>query len=210
MLGARRSTAATVLSVAAATIAGCSSPAGSSNGPAAAAVAVPAGPPAVQISPPAGSDEVRLDTPVVVQAANGTITDLVARSQAGPLAGTFDPGRRTWTSAALAGGTVYAVHAVVAGTDGRRATAAAFLRTLTPARELTYAVNPEDGELVGVGTPITLHFDAPVTDRASVQRRLRVTNDHVGPDAAGRGRRRLALVHRQRRPVPAARTVACQ
>ena len=129
--------------------------------------------------------------------------------QAGPLTGMFDPGRRTWTSSALAGGTVYAVDAVATGADGRRATAAAFLRTLTPARALTYAVNPEDGELVGVGTPITVHFDVPVTDRASVQRRLRVTNDHVGADGPGRpGRRRLALVHGQRRPVPPAHALA--
>ncbi len=184
MLGARRSMAVSVLSVAAATIAGCSSPAGSSQGPAPVDAAVPAGPPSVQISPPGGSDGVRLDTSVVVRAANGTITDLVARSQAGPLAGTFDPGRRTWTSVALTGGTAYAVSAVVTGGYGRRATSAAFLRTLTPARELTYSVNPEDGELVGVGTPITVHFDVPVTDRASVQRRLRVTNDHVSQAAA--------------------------
>ena len=180
MQGMRRITA-TVAIVTAVMLAACSSPAGSSGQSARAAAVAPTGPPAVRISPANFSDGVRLDTPVVVQATNATITDLSARSPAGPLAGDFDPDRHTWTSRALAGGTIYLVDAVVNGVGGQRATAAALLRTLTPARELTYGVNPNDGEVVGVGAPITVHFDVPVTDRASVQRRLHVATDKADP-----------------------------
>lgn len=144
--------------------------------------AAPAGPPGVHISPVSGSVGVRLDTPVVVRATNATIIDITARSLAGPLPGTFHADRRVWASTALAGGTAYAVTAVATGANGRRVSAAVVLRTLTPARELSYAVNPDNAEAVGVGAPVTVRFDVPVTERASVQRRLHVANDHVATD----------------------------
>ena len=49
-------------------------------------------------------------------------------------------------------------------------------RTVAPEQTLEIAsIRPTDGQTVGVAMPISITFDAPVTDRAAVERRVSVT-----------------------------------
>lgn len=147
----------------------CSTPAASAGRPSAVDAA---GPPEVQISPANGSGNVRPDRPVVVRAVHGVFDEVTARSRAGALAGTFDATRQTWTSTLLTPDTMYLIHATATGGHGASAAANSLFGTLTPARMLSFSVSPAGGSTVGVGTSITVRFDAPVSDRAAVQRRL--------------------------------------
>src|SRR4029450_10640811 len=59
---------------------------------------------------------------------------------------------------------------------GSRARTQTTFTTLAPRAELRAAIMPLDGETVGVGLPIGVWFNEPVTDRAAVERRLQVTS----------------------------------
>src|SRR4029450_2164119 len=59
---------------------------------------------------------------------------------------------------------------------GSRARTQTTFTTLAPRAELRAAIMPLDGETAGVGLPIGVWFNQPVTDRAAVERRLQVTS----------------------------------
>ncbi len=112
-----------------------------------------------------------------------TVTRGASKSQdttAGVLAGQLSADGRTWTSTGgLFADTQYQVSAAtsaVNGVSGTTTVAAAFT-TANPEKSFKASWEPVAGQTVGIGTPITLTFSAPVSDRAAVQRRLVVTTD---------------------------------
>ncbi|MFF5207517.1 Ig-like domain-containing protein [Streptosporangium sp. NPDC000396] len=129
--------------------------------------------PVIKISPAEGSASVRPDKKVVVTAANGELEQVVVESGGKPLEGTFDASRTKWVSKApLKPSSAYTVSArAVGGT-----TASSSFKTLKPKVELAVAdVTPAvKGEKVGVGAPIIVTFNQPVTEKASVERALEV------------------------------------
>lgn len=133
----------------------------------------------VDVTPADGARAVRLDAPVTVR-SNGPPLDTVSVSgPAGhPLAGSFTADRTSWVSSApLAPAARYQVAARTApGPGGTRAAASrtSAFTTLTPATSLKVSWEPVDGQVVGIGAPVTMQFTAPVPDRTAVQRRLLV------------------------------------
>ena len=127
------------------------------------------------ISP--GARNVAITEPLVITASRGTLTTVTARGPGDePLAGTLSPDRTRWTSAPLAFDSEYTATAAGVGTDGRPApNLTTTFRTVAPAHTLQVRyVRPTDGQQVGVGMPISIYFNRAVTDRAAVERRLRV------------------------------------
>ncbi|MFD0689273.1 L,D-transpeptidase [Actinomadura fibrosa] len=134
---------------------------------------------AVTITPANGTAQVRPDGTIEVKAGGGKLENVTVKGATGaPITGRMD-GRRKWRSTrTLVPGTSYTVTAQ-ARDGGKTRTVTSTFTTLKPERTLTVEdVTPSlAGEKVGVGMPIILRFNRPVTDRAAVERALKVTPD---------------------------------
>ncbi len=75
----------------------------------------------------------------------------------------------------MAPSATYAVDARALSHAGAAVTRSWNFTTLRPASVLRASIAPLDGEVVGVGMPVAVYFNRRVTDRAVVEKRLRVT-----------------------------------
>ncbi|WP_182875789.1 L,D-transpeptidase [Microbispora sp. H10670] len=130
----------------------------------------------ISVTPLDGSGELPPELPILVGAAGGTLTHVAVQAAGRPVEGVFSADRSQWRSARpMTPGTSYSVEATATGPDGPGSRTVRF--STKPAAK-TFAVttlvpNKEDtGLTVGVGMPIILTFDKPVTDRVSVERNL--------------------------------------
>jgi lipoprotein-anchoring transpeptidase ErfK/SrfK len=134
-------------------------------------------PPLLAASVADGARDVGVMAPLTVTVLRGTLGEVSASGADGKaLPGTFSTDRTSWTSQPLAFGTDYTLHATAKDTDGRDAAPLSTrFRTVDPTRTLdVLSVRPGDGDTVGVAMPISINFTRPVTDRASVERALRI------------------------------------
>ena len=158
-------------------VAGCTGGDGDAGpGPGGAAPGEPgprAAPATVAVSPAAGTAAVPPGEPVTVRADGGTLSRVAV---SGGIRGTMDAARTTWTSTdELRFGTRYTVTAEATDAGGRTTTATSAFTTATAARTVFPAVSPLTGTTVGVGMPIRVFFDNPVTDRATALARMKVS-----------------------------------
>jgi lipoprotein-anchoring transpeptidase ErfK/SrfK len=121
------------------------------------------------ISPEAGAVDVSPVAPIVVAAGAGR---LVAVHVTGPdgrpveTKATTSPTR--WQAdGMLSFDATYRVTATAVGPSGVAATATSTFSTVTPVSRVHATVWPDTGMSVGVGQPIVLHFDAPITSDAA-------------------------------------------
>ncbi|MGK5554184.1 Ig-like domain-containing protein [Actinomadura kijaniata] len=134
----------------------------------------------VSITPGNGTDKVKPDAPIEVRAGEGTLEGVTVQGKGVTVTGRLSPDKKSWRSdRTLAPGTSYTVTAQ-ARLDGKVNTVTSTFKTLKPAKTLTITdITPnQKGEEVGVGMPIFVRFNRPVTDRAAVERALKVTPDH--------------------------------
>ena len=80
-------------------------------------------------------------------------------------------------------GTTYTVKASVSGDDGELVTKRQKFTTqdLTLDQQTYASVAPLPGETVGVGMPVIVTFDVPVTDRAAMEKHMTVTSTPEQP-----------------------------
>lgn len=159
-----------------------SSPAGASASADASADAQPVG---LRANVRKGASDVPVDRVVEVDATNAELTSVEVTSEAGKVSGELSDDATSWTAAdRLEPGTTYTLRAEAEGEDGSTARRVARFTTQDLSLdEQTYAsVAPLDGETVGVGMPVIVTFDVPVTDRASIEKHLSVTSS---PQQAG-------------------------
>jgi lipoprotein-anchoring transpeptidase ErfK/SrfK len=139
----------------------------------------PADPVVVSTDPPLDSVDVAPVTPLHVNVGHGSLTAVtVTDGQGAVLPGTLEPGGSGWTASAdLAYGTTYAVVATAVDAEGAASDTTGTIATVTPRLLTMPTVFPsaQTGQ-VGVGQPISVTFDEDVTDRAAVERQLRVTS----------------------------------
>ncbi|WP_396454687.1 Ig-like domain-containing protein [Actinomadura sp.] len=134
---------------------------------------------AVTITPANGTAQVKPDGTIEVKSSGGKLQNVTVRGGGAAVTGKFGKGRKTWRSTrTLTPGTSYTVTAQ-ARDGGKTRTVTSSFTTLKPAQTLSIVdVTPNvEGEKVGVGMPIFVRFDRPVTDKAAVERTLRVTPD---------------------------------
>jgi lipoprotein-anchoring transpeptidase ErfK/SrfK len=138
----------------------------------------PAEPVRLTVTPRDKATKVALDTRARVVADSGRLRAVTVTASGGRrLAGKLDGDGRSWVSTgALAPATRYRVVADAVDDAGAPAREQTTFTTLAPRAELRAAIMPLDGETVGVGLPIGVWFNEPVTDRAAVERRLQVTS----------------------------------
>lgn len=139
----------------------------------------PAGDPmTIETSIADGASNVAVDERVHVDGLDGTLDEVSLVSQDGKF--TVD-GRRhgvRWTADGfLEPATTYVLKASGTGDDGEDVTSTTrFTTRALSLDEMTYpSVAPLQGETVGVGMPVIVTFDIPVTDRAAFERRMHVT-----------------------------------
>ena len=128
---------------------------------------------------PKNTNAVPVDTLLEVSATDASLRKVTVTSEAGDLPGEVSADRSTWTAGdRLEPGTSYTVTTVAEGADGDplrdRGTFTTQALTLD---EQTYpSVAPLQGETVGVGMPVIVSFDVPVTDKAAFEKNMNVTS----------------------------------
>jgi lipoprotein-anchoring transpeptidase ErfK/SrfK len=133
-----------------------------------------------------GATDVPVDTELAVAADGGTITSVDASSGEGELPGKVSADGAAWrASARLEPGTSYVVRTTAERTDGKQVTKTARFTTqdLSLDQQTYPSVAPLADETVGVGMPVIVTFDVPVTDRASFQKHMTVTSTPAQPGA---------------------------
>ncbi|MEW9534378.1 Ig-like domain-containing protein [Microbispora sp. NPDC049125] len=153
---------------------GSGSPGSQGGAGSAATPQVPA--PTIKISPATGTAKVRPDKSVVVAATNGSLEEVTVEADGDQVEGEFNEAHTKWTSKQpLKPSSKYTVSAKATG-NGGPATATSQFSTLKPKVELAVAdVTPGlKGETVGVGMPIMVTFNQPVSDKAAVEQALEV------------------------------------
>lgn len=113
--------------------------------------------------------------PLVVKAEQGTLTKVVVRDDRGhKVSGDFSSRHSTWrsTEAPLAYDSRYDIAARAVDSDGVATRTATWVRTVKPKRLAYTGLSPYGGSVVGVGMPVVMTFDQPVTRKAAVEKRL--------------------------------------
>lgn len=168
-----------------AAVAGCTSSSGSSSGggdkPAAGGgggeQSSPTAPAAtLAVVPAANAAAVAPADPVKVTATGGTLTSVTVAGSGGAVKGALNPDKTVWTSTDKLGfGARYTVSAVATNADGQKTTTTSAFTTARATRTVFPAVSPLNGMTVGVGMPIRVYFENPVTDRKAALARMKVT-----------------------------------
>lgn len=123
---------------------------------------------------------VAVDTQVLVTVADGTLFDVAVRSKPGKetLQGVLNDDKTAWVaSELLEPDTKYVISARAADLSGiETSSRTRFSTTNLGLDNQTYpSFSPLQGETVGVGMPVIIHFDVAVTDKASIEKHLSVT-----------------------------------
>jgi lipoprotein-anchoring transpeptidase ErfK/SrfK len=124
---------------------------------------------------------VPVDKQVSLTAKGGTFesVDVTFGPKQHPLEGKLSGDKTTWTSSQrLEPGLRYRVTTVAVDAAGVKAKDVRTFRTdpLTLAQQTYPSIAPLAGETVGVGMPVIVTFDVGVTDKASIEKHLHVTN----------------------------------
>ena len=180
-----RGTSALVTAGALVLLAGCqgSSGVGAAAAPTAAPTTAEPAPASVEVSPADGATDVSPRVPLEISVTDGELTEVrVVDGTGAEVAGAVadspgDPAVDVWTpDTPLDYGTSYTLTATAEGEDAGTAEGATTFTTVTPQEQLTPSIGPLDGQTVGVGMPIRVYFDEPVTDKTAVENNLQVTS----------------------------------
>lgn len=120
------------------------------------------------------AEPVQLGQPLAISADGGRLSEVTVTGPKGPVAGEMSPDGRSWLAHpnALRYSTSYQVRATAVDTRGVPTETVTSFRTIEPRELFTARVSPANGDVVGVGTPITITFDESVRDRAAIERAL--------------------------------------
>ncbi len=181
VIAARRTwKAAVVLTTAAGLLlaSGCQSTAPTPAAQAAAKASVGPSTATIRFEPGADATDVLPTTPVNVLAQGGTLTSVaVVDGKGRALDGALDGSKTRWTAAsALLVAQHYNVTAKAVDPKGVAVESTATFSTLKPKGTLKTSISPLSGSEVGVGMPIIVRFNKPVSDRAAVEAGLLVSS----------------------------------
>ncbi|MEO9324749.1 Ig-like domain-containing protein [Nocardioides sp. C4-1] len=130
-----------------------------------------------------GASDVPVSTLVKVSTASGELTDVSVTSADGELPGAVSDDGLTWTASdRLEPGVAYTLKATADENGATTQLRRKFTAQALTLDEQTYpSVAPLQGETVGVGMPVVVSFDLPVTDKAAFERNMTVTSTPAQP-----------------------------
>jgi lipoprotein-anchoring transpeptidase ErfK/SrfK len=141
--------------------------------------AAPAAKPTVTYRPGNGADAVVPTTPVGADVRDGWFQRITLTNPAGKVvAGSVSHDRTSYTvTEPLGYGMQYTWAGSVIGRDGVATAVTGAFATVKPTTTVSGQFQLADGQVVGVAAPVILQFNAPISDKASVERALKVTCD---------------------------------
>ncbi len=173
---------ATTLVLASLPLAACQSDspnsAGSPSEPGAASTSATPDPVRLTTNVGRNAKDVAVDETVKVSASGGSLKSVQVTSKAGELTGDMAKQGYWSSSGRLEPGTDYLVRAVAARSDGEEVTKLSRFHTedLSLDQQTYASVAPLQDETVGIGMPVIVTFDVPVTDKASIEKHMAVTS----------------------------------
>ena len=129
--------------------------------------------PQVTITPGSGALGVRPSAAVTVTVAHGKLRNVVVQDVGDPLSGQLSLKGTVWTSAGLLNPShTYTVTATAVGAGNKKVVATSSFRVLKPRKTFNATIIEGYKQSYGVGMPIVLTFNHPITHRAAVERSL--------------------------------------
>ncbi|GGU44256.1 lipoprotein [Streptomyces albospinus] len=132
---------------------------------------------AVTIAPGDGAHDVATSGALKVSAQKGRLRSVKVKDAKGnEVDGKISGAGALWEpSGHLGASTKYTVDAVAVDARGRQAAEHATFTTLVPKNTFIGQYSPENGQQVGVGMPVSIHFTRGITDPAAVEKAITVT-----------------------------------
>lgn len=132
---------------------------------------------AVTIAPKDGADGVATSGALKVTARKGKLKSVKVKDAKGnEVDGKIAGNGALWQpSGHLGASTEYKVDAIAVDGQGREAAEHSSFTTLVPKNTFIGQYSPEDGQQVGVGMPVSLHFTRGITDPKAVEDAIKVS-----------------------------------
>lgn len=135
--------------------------------------------PSLNYHPASDATDISPTEPVGVEVTDGWFQRVVLTNSDGKtVAGALNRDRtRFETTEPLGYGVEYTWKGSVVGRDGKAVPVAGSFSTINPSKQVSGQFQLADGQVVGVAAPIIIQFDASISDKASVERALKVTTE---------------------------------
>ncbi|WP_411082040.1 L,D-transpeptidase [Streptomyces sp. cmx-18-6] len=132
----------------------------------------------IAIKPKNGATNASINNAAQVSVKKGKLTEVLMTTADGKaVEGTLAADGSSWKpSAQLERSTTYKIDATAEDAKGRKAHENSSFTTVSPDNSFIGNFTPEDGSTVGVGMPVSINFNKPITDKKAVQDGITVTS----------------------------------
>ncbi|MFC9003081.1 L,D-transpeptidase [Streptomyces microflavus] len=132
----------------------------------------------IAIKPKNGATNASINNAAQVSVTKGKLTEVVMTTADGKtVEGALAADGSSWKPAAqLERSTTYKIDATAEDSKGRKAHENSSFTTVSPDNSFIGNFTPEDGSTVGVGMPVSINFNKPITDKKAVQSGITVTS----------------------------------
>lgn len=132
----------------------------------------------IEVSPKDGASDVSINNGTKITVSEGTLTEVTLTDAEGAaVAGEMSADKTSWTpSDRLKRSTTYKIAVTAKDGEGRTAHENTSFTTVSEANSFIGYFTPEDGSTVGVGMPVSINFNKPITDKKAVQSAIEVSS----------------------------------